>query len=246
MTLILVTGGASGIGAGCVNRFLDLGHEVINLDIHHHQVERSGEHQVTLDLSQPEAVTSAIEAIIDHYGTPQVTINSAGISRMDFAVDSQLKDWQDTFNINVYSLFLISQAIARALKHEGQPGRIIQLASQAGKNGYQAMVSYVASKHAVIGITKTMAKELALDGILVNAVCPGIVETPMKRRERIEGGHLRGLTAAAIEAEDQSQVPLGRTASVADVVNVIEFLASDKASYMTGQAINVTGGMTMH
>lgn len=125
-------------------------------------------------------------------------------------------------------------------------GRIIQISSQAGKNGYTAMGAYVASKHAVLGLTKTMAKELARDKILVNAVCPGIVETDMKHRERVKGGLIRGMTADEIYAEDCSQVPLGRTAQPEDVANVVLFLASPLASYMTGQAINVTGGMTMN
>ncbi|MNI85025.1 3-oxoacyl-[acyl-carrier-protein] reductase FabG [compost metagenome] len=91
-----------------------------------------------------------------------------------------------------------------------------------------------------------MALELAKEQILVNAVCPGIVETDMKRRERVEGAQLRGMTPEDILAEDCSQVPLGRTAQPEDVARVVLFLASPLASYMTGQAINVTGGMTMH
>ena len=91
-----------------------------------------------------------------------------------------------------------------------------------------------------------MAVELAPAGIRVNAVCPGIIETPMKHRERIEGAALRGLTPDDILAEDRSQVPLGRTGTPADVAGVVLFLASDLSSYMTGQGINVTGGMTTH
>lgn len=108
------------------------------------------------------------------------------------------------------------------------------------------MGNYVASKHAVLGFTKVMALELAREQILVNAVCPGIVETDMKKRERVEGAALRGMTPEDILAEDRSQVPLGRTAEPEDVANVVLFLASPLASYMTGQAINVTGGMTMN
>lgn len=108
------------------------------------------------------------------------------------------------------------------------------------------MTAYVASKHAVIGLTKNLALEVAADGIQVNAVCPGIIETEMKQRERVDGAKLRGLTVAEIEAEDASQVPLRRTGTPQDVANVVLFLASPLASYLTGQAINVTGGMTMH
>jgi dihydroanticapsin dehydrogenase len=108
------------------------------------------------------------------------------------------------------------------------------------------MSAYVASKHAVLGLCKTLALEVANQGILVNAVCPGIIETPMKHRERIEGGAIRGMTAQEVLEEDNSQVPLGRTGTPQDVANVVLFLASPLASYMTGQAVNVTGGMTMN
>ena len=107
------------------------------------------------------------------------------------------------------------------------------------------MGSYVASKHAVLGLTKVAAIELAKDQINVNAVCPGIVETNMKHTEREIGGQLRG-SVKDIEQEDNSQIPLGRTAVPQDIANVVVFLASKYSDYMTGQGINVTGGMTMN
>jgi dihydroanticapsin dehydrogenase len=150
------------------------------------------------------------------------------------------------FAINSTGLYWISKLFAEAMVRGNKAGRIIQIASQAGKNGYRAMGGYCASKHAVLGLTKVMGVELAKHNVLVNAVCPGIVETPMKHRERVEGGVIRGMTAQEIYEEDCSQIPLGRTAEVSDVANVVLFLASPLASYMTGQAINVTGGMTMN
>jgi meso-butanediol dehydrogenase / (S,S)-butanediol dehydrogenase / diacetyl reductase len=165
---------------------------------------------------------------------------------MDFAIDTTAADWQRNSDVNAKGSFFVAKHVARALVEADRTGRIVFIASQAGKNGYRGMAAYVASKHAVLGLTKTMAVELAPRGITVNAICPGIIETPMKHRERIEGGALRGLTAEDIAAEDRSQVPLGRTGQPSDVAGVALFLASDLASYMTGQGINVTGGMTMH
>ena len=109
-----------------------------------------------------------------------------------------------------------------------------------------AVCLHVASKHAVLGLTKTLALEVAKDQILVNAVCPGVIETEMKWRERITGDLLRGMTPEEVLEEDQSQIPLGSTGQPQDVANVVLFLASDLSSYLTGQAINITGGMTMH
>jgi meso-butanediol dehydrogenase/(S,S)-butanediol dehydrogenase/diacetyl reductase len=172
-------------------------------------------------------------------------VNNSGISVMAPIEQSTEQQWQQVMDINAKGVYLASQAAIRQMKQQGH-GRIINIASQAGKNGYRLMGHYVASKHAVLGLTKVMAIELAQHNILVNAVCPGIVETAMKWREREEGALLRGMQASDILAEDCSQIPLGRTAQPEDVANVVLFLASPLASYMTGQSLNVTGGMTMH
>lgn len=245
--LILVTGGASGIGQACVERFVADGDKVISVDLKYDTT--SVNPQVTtedFDLTQLEKIEPWVKSLIERYGLPDVIVNSAGISRMNYLIDSPVDEWEAIFKLNVFAVAQLSRAFANAWLKIGHPGRIINIASQAGKNGYRGLSAYVASKHAVIGLTKTAAVELAPHNILVNAVCPGIVETPMKHRERIDGGAIRGLTAEEILAEDISQVPLGRTAQPSDVSNVVGFLASEAANYMTGQAINVTGGMTMH
>lgn len=245
--LVLVTGGNSGIGQACVKRFLEKGHRVINVDIEHTQASRNEkEFQELFNLTHFTEFENWSQFIVNTHGVPDVIINSAGISRMDFLVESELSDWKDIFDINVFAVYQLSKVFARQIIENNRSGRIINIASQAGKNGYRGLSAYVASKHALIGLTKTAAIELATHNILVNAVCPGIVETPMKHRERIDGGKLRGMTAEEVYAEDSSQVPLGRTAQPEDVAGVVEFLTQDESAYMTGQAINVTGGMTMH
>lgn len=248
--VVLVTGGASGIGAATAEAFVAQGSRVVAADLAftHHEPVAAGENLwiVHLDVADEAAVGAVVAAVSRTVGPIDAVVHAAGISTMDFAVDTSYADWQLTNRVNAGGSFLVARAVAQQLSDSGRPGRIILLASQAGKNGYRAMTSYVASKHAVIGIAKTMAVELAPLGILVNAICPGIVETAMKHRERVDGAELRGVTAADIEAEDNSQVPLGRTATPGDIAGVALFLASDLSSYMTGQAINVTGGMTMH
>lgn len=245
--LILVTGGNSGIGQACVKRFLDKGNQVISVDLAHSQAPKhSNEFQEIFNLTELDKLDAWSNDIVAKYGVPDVIVNSAGISRMDFLVDSQLEDWRDMFELNVFALYEVTKIFANHLIAIQKGGRIINIASQAGKNGYRGLSGYVASKHAVIGLTKSAAIELASKNILVNAVCPGIVETPMKHRERVDGGKIRGMTAQEVYEEDCSQVPLGRTAQPDDVAGVVEFLASEESAYMTGQAINVTGGMTMH
>lgn len=252
----LVTGGAQGIGAAVVEALRGQGADVVSADLSHvaglqraEAAEPSGRGAlwtVRLDVAAEAAVVEAVAAITAELGAATIVVHAAGISTMDWVSESNTADWERTNAVNATGSYLLGRESARAMLAAGLPGRIIFLASQAGKNGYRAMGAYVASKHAVLGLTKTMAVELAPKQILVNAICPGIVETDMKRRERVEGGAIRGLSAAEIEAEDNSQVPLGRTAQPEDVANVALFLASGLSSYMTGQGINVTGGMTMH
>lgn len=248
--VVLVTGGASGIGAGVVDAFLSEGAVVVSADLSHLDAElhagRDGEWTVRLDVTDEEAVERVVADAAARLGPVEIVVTAAGTSTLAYATQTTGADWDRNLSVNAKGSFLVAKHVAARLVAENRTGRVIFIASQAGKNGYRGMTAYVASKHAVLGVTKTMAVELAPAGITVNAICPGIIETPMKHRERIEGGALRGMTAEEVAAEDRSQVPLGRTGTPQDVAGVALFLASHLASYMTGQGINVTGGMTMH
>lgn len=246
----LVTGGRQGIGAAVRDTLRAEGVIVVSADLGYAhdelRAEGDGLFTVRLDVSDEARVRDVVAAAWSRLGAVDILVNAAGISTMDFVVDSTTADWELTNRVNATGSYLVAREVSRRLVEAGRPGRVILVSSQAGKNGYRAMGAYVASKHAVMGLTKTLAVELAPHGVLVNAVCPGIIETDMKRRERVEGGELRGMTAGDIEREDNAQVPLGRTGQPQDVANVVLFLASDLSSYMTGQGVNVTGGMTMH
>ncbi len=248
--IALVTGGGRGIGRAIVESLLAEGSTVVSADLGHPDPElaRVGEREwrIHLDVSSESGIVQTIDRIADSIGTVDLLVTAAGTSTMDLTIDSETRDWELNHAVNARGTYLAAKHVARRLVAANADGRLIFIASQAGKNGYRAMSSYVASKHAVLGLTKTMAVELARDGITVNAVCPGIIETDMKRRERVEGAAIRGLSPEDIEREDQSQVPLGRTGQPEDVANVVLFLASDLSAYMTGQSLNVTGGMTMH
>lgn len=242
----VVTGGLQGIGKAIAALLHRGGANVVIGDIAARAREQTARQLVLrTDVASREQAHQLIEAAVETFGGVDILVNSCGVSAMS-AVDAMSEaDWQRILDVNVKAISWLSEA-AIPLMRARQAGRIINIASQAGKNGYRLMGQYVASKHAVLGLTKVMAIELARDNILVNAVCPGIVETEMKWRERREGAELRGMTPEAIYAEDCSQVLLGRTAQPGDVAGVVAFLASPLAAYMTGQAINVTGGMTMH
>lgn len=245
----LVTGGEKGIGKAVVDILLESGASVVSGDLGYKEAFKLETDQFAvskLNVVSEESVHNWLKNALAAFGKVDILVNSAGISTMDLVIDSQASDWDKVMDVNAKGTFLTSKMVGKLMQEAGKGGRIIQIASQAGKNGYTALGTYTASKHAVLGLTKTMAKELAQDNILVSAVCPGIVETEMKHRERIAGGRIRGMTPEEIYTEGCSQIPLGRTASASDVANVVLFLASHLSAYMTGQAINVTGGMTMH
>ncbi|WP_229720331.1 SDR family NAD(P)-dependent oxidoreductase [Oceanobacillus neutriphilus] len=243
----IVTGGANGIGKAIVNALLDCGAKVAVADKTEVPANTADNIlYVATDVSKSDQVDKMVKHVTNHFGRLDILVNNAGISTMDYFVDIKENDWDKTMDVNAKGVYLCMQAAANVLKQQGEGGKIINISSQAGKNGYQLMGSYVASKHAVLGMTKVAALELAKDKINVNAVCPGIVETDMKRTERTIGGELRKVDAEAIELEDNSQVPLGRTGVPQDIANVVIFLASAYSDYMTGQGVNVTGGMTMN
>lgn len=251
--VVLVTGGAQGIGAAVRDAFAAVGSKVVAADLSFAEAaparcDGRGFWQAHLDVTDEAGVEALADAVAadPELGTIGVLVNCAGSSTMARVVDTTVEQWNFNMGLNAGGSFLVARAVARRLEAARRPGRIILVASQAGKNGYRGMGAYVASKHAVLGLTKTMAIEEAPHGITVNAVCPGIIETAMKWRERVEGGRLRGMSAGEVEAEDNSQVPLGRTGRPADVAGVCLFLAGEQAGYMTGQGINVTGGMTMN
>lgn len=248
--IVLVIGSSQGIGKAVVETFLENQSVVIAADITYDFDEllavNKSYFKIHLDVSQETEVSMLSQVLINNKLVPDIVVDVAGISTMDFLVESQTSDFDQTFEVNTRGTYFVAKYFTKVMIDYGRKGRMIIIASQAGKNGYRGMAAYVASKHAVLGLVKTLAIEAASNQILVNAVCPGIIETEMKQRERVEGGALRGMSAEDVRQEDISQVPLGRTGTPQDVANVVLFLSSPLSSYMTGQAINVTGGMTMH
>lgn len=242
----VITGGLQGIGKAIADLLYQGGASVVVGDIAARAQTLAPCHLVVpTNVACCADAHRLIDTAILTFGGVDILVNSCGVSAMNPVDAMSEADWQRVLDINVKAIGYLSEAVIPHMRAK-QAGRIINIASQAGKNGYRMMGQYVASKHAVLGLTKVMAIELARDNILVNAVCPGIVETQMKWQERLAGAELRGMTPEAIYAEDCSQVLLGRTAQPSDIAGVVAFLASPLAAYMTGQAINVTGGMTMH
>ena len=183
-------------------------------------------------------VAETLEAL----GAVDLLVNNAGLCRLGAIAEFSEADWRATFRVNVDGVFFCCQAVLPHMLARGR-GNIVNLASWSGKAGAPYFGPYCASKFAVIGLTQSLAKEVAPRGIRVNAVCPGIVAgTEMRAQVDAESRALGRPTSA----DRVDWIPMGRLAEPEDVAGVVAFLASDDARYMTGQAVNVTGGLWMH
>jgi meso-butanediol dehydrogenase / (S,S)-butanediol dehydrogenase / diacetyl reductase len=253
---IVVTGAGRGIGAAIARAVAEEGAHVAVTDLDRQAADEVAESirrndgnasSFTLDVTQPGSVEETLESIIEQMGKLDIWINNAGVSSMSRFIDLSLEDWDFNMNVNARGVFVCSQAVARWFIANKHPGRIINIASMAGKRGAAPYLAhYVASKFAVVGLTQAMAAELAPHRILVNAVCPGYVKTDMQARELRWEAELRGTQPEEVTKLYVDDTPLGRLEIPEDVAKVVVFLASSGADFMTGQAINVTGGAWMH
>lgn len=235
----VVTGGGRGIGAEIARRFVAEGAQVAIIDVlpdTSAAAHSIGALAVHGDLSDPAAAIAATRSAIDQLGGVDVLVNNAGILRFAPLLDITVEDWDLTFDVNVRSMLLTTQVGARAMIAAGHGGTVVNMASMGGKVGSPNQAHYAASKAAVIGLTRVSAIELGVHGITVNCICPGYVLTEMGAATR----------TSEMVAAWSAKSPLNRLARPADVANMALFLASAEASYCTGQAMNVSGGMVMH
>jgi 3-oxoacyl-[acyl-carrier protein] reductase len=216
----VITGGASGIGRASAERLGQDGITVVTLDV-------SGDADVVADVTDPTAVGAAIEAI----GPVDILVNSAGIvgpNKPLWEISDQ--EWAATFAVNVNGTFHMCRAVVPGMADRGW-GRIVNLASMAGKDGNPRLGAYSATKAAVIGMTKSLGKELATSGVLVNAIAPAVIETPMNAANTPEV--LEYMT---------SLIPMHRLGRPEEVAELVAWLASDKCSFSTGAVYDLSGG----
>jgi meso-butanediol dehydrogenase/(S,S)-butanediol dehydrogenase/diacetyl reductase len=244
----IVTGAASGIGRAIATALAQQNVRVAVGDINSELAAKTakeigyGAVSVNIDVTQRHAVETAFEDALKQLGGFDILIANAGVSTMQRAVDLTDAEWDFNFNVNTRGIFLTNQLAARYFLAQGQ-GNIVNTASLAGKVGAPLLAHYSASKFAVLGWTQALARELAPNGIRVNAVCPGFVKTSMQTREVQWEAELRGVTPERVIADYIAQTPLGRLETPEDVAGVVVFLCSDGARFMTGQGVNVTGGV---
>lgn len=199
-----------------------------------------------VDVTRNEEVQNMVHQTCEELGSLRILVNNAGIGAIATLLETDEETWDALMNVNAKSVLLCSQAAARQMIKQGGGGRIINNASGAGKiapGKGMPLGAYAASKHAVVALTKQMGLELSDHGILVNCVCAGIVDTPMWDLIDRETAAQQGVPVGSVKARAVAGVPLGRIQQPEDVANLVAFLASDDASYMTGQTYNVSGGL---
>lgn len=220
MTRALITGGASGLGAAAAERLRRDGIQTITVD-------RADGADHRLDITD----AAAVDALAAEIGAVDILINSAGIVGPNVAlVDTQLDDWRRTLEVNVLGTVAMMRAFVPGMVARGW-GRVVNVASMAGKDGNPNLAAYSASKAAVIALTKSSGKELATTGVLVNAIAPAVIATPMN-----------DTTAPEVLAHITSLIPMRRIGRADEVAELIAWLASDRVSFSTGAVYDISGG----
>merc|ERR1711942_367973 len=240
--LALVTGGGRGIGRAVCQVLARDNAKVVVTDLSMDSCQetmeslRSDEHfSVSSDVSSKESVNECFKQILEKYKqAPDIIVNSAGITKDGFMLRMKEEDFDKVIDVNLKGTFLVTQAAASLMKEQKLPGSIVNIASIVGKTGNIGQANYTASKAGVIGFTKTAAKELGKFGIRVNVILPGFIKTPMT-----------DVVPDKMKAMSLARIALGVHGEPEELAEVAAFLASNKASHMTGAVVEVTGGLDM-
>ena len=254
--IAIVTGGAQGLGAAICQRLAAEGADVVVADLNQEGAERTAAEIVAqtgrraigagVNVTDEAQVQATIDRAVDEFGRLDILVSNAGILLADAVDEFAAEKWRAVIDVNLVGYFLCSKHAARVMKAQ-RSGSIIQINSKSGKKGSYKSSAYAASKFGGIGLTQSIALELAEYGVRANAICPGnLLDSPLWV-DSLYGQYAKkwGITEAEVRQKYIDQVPMKRGCTYDDITNVVVFLASDQASYMTGQAINVTGGQEM-
>ncbi len=240
--IALVTGASRGIGRATALSLAAAGHHVALAARQMEKLEEAAAEirekggtatVISLDLASTENIRESLKALLAEVGRVDVLVNNAGITKDMLAMRMKAEDWDEVLRVNLTGAFLVTQAVMQNMIRE-RWGRVINISSVVGQMGNAGQANYAASKAGVIGLTKTLAQELAARNITVNAVAPGFIETDMT-----------AVLTEPVKEKLLSLIPARRFGSAEDVASLVTFLASDAAAYITGQVIAVNGGMYM-
>ncbi len=252
--VVAVTGGARGIGLGILRRFAREGAQVAVLDLDFEGAQavaaelgsEDSAMALHLDVADGDSVQTAVNQILDAWGRIDVWVNNAGIFYVHNIADPpDLVKWERILAVNLTGMFLCCQAVARPMMERGA-GSIINISSIAGKIAFPEEAGYCGTKAGVLGLTRSLAVELAPHGIRVNAICPGNILTPMLESVDARICAEQGWEPGTHLEKTAQEVPLGYIGEPDDVAAVAAFLASEDASYIVGQAINPDGGLVLY
>jgi len=242
--IALITGSARGIGKAIALELANHGAKIVINDILSkneidktlEEVRKSSNQAIGIraDITIFDKVESMVKEIINKFGKIDILVNNAGIIRDSLLIRMKEEDWDAVININLKGTFNCSKTVAKYMMRQKSGGKIVNISSVIGLVGNIGQANYAASKAGIIGLTKSTAKELALRNINVNAIAPGFIETDMTKK-----------LPEKVRQDLQQQIPLKRLGTVEDVAKTVYFLVSDAANYITGQVINIDGGMVM-
>lgn len=253
---VVITGGNRGIGYAMAERFAQEGANVAIASIEEqvHDAAASLREStnanilpVVCNVAQLAEVKSLYSTVNEAFNSIDISVQNAGIITIAKIQDLTEKEWDDTMEVNTKGVFLCCQEAIRYMRQSGQGGRLINTASGQARDGFIFTPHYAASKFGVMGMTQSLAKEVALDSITVNAICPGIITTDMwDYNDRVWGEMLGNYGPGELMAEwVENNIPMKRAGEGKDVAGLVAFLASEDATYITGQTINVDGGLIM-
>ncbi len=251
----LITGSGRGIGKSIALKFAEEGANVI---INYHASQKAAEEvsgkiksigkntlTIKANVSNEDEVRNMFDKVIEEYNKLDILVANAGIERISLIADTPVEVWDEVFNVNAKGVFLCCKhAIPYLLKNK--KGTIINMSSAAGKTGWKYFGAYCASKFAVIGLTQSLAMELAEHNITVNAICPGAVDTDMLYYEYDKLAEVKKDTVEDEAKTLLNSIPIKRISKPEEIANLAAYLASDKARDITGEAINITGGLEIH
>lgn len=251
--VVIVTGGASGIGKHVVDTLVDAKAKAVVVDLNVETGDTlDGAYCVKCNVTDPDSVNQMVQAVLDTYGTIDGLVNNAGINLPRLLVDVKgehpeyelnVETFDKMFAVNVKGLFLVAQAVARVLIKKGH-GAIVNMSSESGKEGSQGQSAYSATKGACDSFTRSWAKELGKYNVRVVAVAPGIMEATGLRTPAYNEAlaYTRGVKPEDLSTDYSKVIPIGRDGKLDEVGNLVAFLVSDRASYITGTTYNISGG----